>query len=63
MLKNCNSRILNRSDKNWEARNSILPVIRVARPREEIIEPSSPPKVKHVAGSKKSKKMLKRLNL
>ncbi|KAK9754205.1 hypothetical protein QE152_g1439 [Popillia japonica] len=63
VLKNCNSRILNRSDKNWEARNSILPVIRVARPREEIIEPSSPPKVKHVAGSKKSKKMLKRLNL
>ncbi|KAI4454651.1 hypothetical protein MML48_9g00011468 [Holotrichia oblita] len=63
VLKNCNSRVLNRLDKNWEVRNSILPVISVARQREEIIEPSSPPKVKHVAGSKKSKKMLKRLNL
>lgn len=63
VLKTCNMRVINKPEKNWSRRNSVLPVISTTRKKEEIVEPSSPPKIKHVACSKKSKRMLKRLNL
>ncbi|GJQ85070.1 hypothetical protein Trydic_g3726 [Trypoxylus dichotomus] len=61
VLKDHNLVVSSRFERDWIPQHSILPVIPSTRRREEIIEPSSPPKVKDVAGSKKSKKSLKRL--